>query len=177
MATLAGLAPEVWASDISTIMAKMTQRGFITLPLLGWAAIGAGVVIVGLSVALKVQGARLEAANERLEAIKLAGEIAQKEADRVAKADKERKDKSDAENKRSITMLRRDNERLRQSANSSSLPAPSTDSGSPDRIAFDRAELDAAIRGFTAGVSDVITKGAEAVVNLDTAKKWAQSKP
>ena len=35
------------------------QRGF-ALPAMGWAAIAAGVVIIGLGVALKVQSARLE---------------------------------------------------------------------------------------------------------------------
>ena len=38
----------------------MRQRGFIQLPMMAWGAIAAGVVILGLGVALKVQSARLE---------------------------------------------------------------------------------------------------------------------
>lgn len=38
----------------------MRQRGFIALPAMAWAALAAGVVILGLGVALKVQSARLE---------------------------------------------------------------------------------------------------------------------
>lgn len=38
----------------------MRQAGFIQLPMLGWAAVAAGVVILGLGIALKVQSARLE---------------------------------------------------------------------------------------------------------------------
>lgn len=38
----------------------MKQRGFITLPIMGWVAVAAGVVILGLGVALKVQSARLD---------------------------------------------------------------------------------------------------------------------
>lgn len=39
-----------------------SQRGFLlpALPMMAWGAIAAGVVIVGLGVALKVQSARLE---------------------------------------------------------------------------------------------------------------------
>lgn len=36
------------------------QRGFLHLPMMAWGAIAAGVVILGLGVALKVQSARLE---------------------------------------------------------------------------------------------------------------------
>jgi hypothetical protein len=39
----------------------MNQRGFIQLPLMAWAAIGAAVAIGSLSLALWVQTNRLEA--------------------------------------------------------------------------------------------------------------------
>lgn len=38
----------------------MKQRGFIQLSMMGWAAIAAGVVILGLGMALTVQSARLD---------------------------------------------------------------------------------------------------------------------
>ena len=47
----------------------MTQRGFLLAgPVLLYSAIAAGALIVGLSVALKVQSARLDAAKANLEA-------------------------------------------------------------------------------------------------------------
>ena len=154
-----------------------SSSGFLSLGIMGYAALAAGVVILGLSVALKVQSARLVAANERLDAIKLAGQIAQAAADKQAKEDKERKAKSDAQNNRAIAALRLDNDRLRKSANSSSLPAADPATGSPDRIAFDRGQLDQAIRDFTGRTAEIVAEGAEAIVNLDSAKQWAQTKP
>lgn len=53
----------------------MTQRGFISLSLMGWAAVAAGVVIVGLSVALKIQSSRLDAAQQK--SIALEQQVAQ----------------------------------------------------------------------------------------------------
>ena len=44
----------------------MTQRGFIALPLMWWAAIGAGAVILCLGVAVKVQTARVGALHKEL---------------------------------------------------------------------------------------------------------------
>ena len=46
----------------------MNQHGFLLAGPMLYAAIGAGVVIVGLSVALKVQSSRLAAAQENLAA-------------------------------------------------------------------------------------------------------------
>ncbi len=47
------------------------QSGFIQFPLMAWGAIGAGVIILGLGLALKVQSARLEAAQAELSACKI----------------------------------------------------------------------------------------------------------
>lgn len=44
------------------------QGGFVTLPLMGWLAVAAGAAILALSVALKVQSSRLDAAKADLEA-------------------------------------------------------------------------------------------------------------
>ena len=44
----------------------MTQRGFIALPLMWWGAIAAGAVILGLSIAVKVQTARFDASQQEL---------------------------------------------------------------------------------------------------------------
>jgi len=44
------------------LMFHVKQSGFINLSIMGWAAVAAGVVILGLTVALKVQSSRLETA-------------------------------------------------------------------------------------------------------------------
>lgn len=49
-------------------MPNTKQYGFVALPLLGWAAIAAGGVILALGIALKVQSARLDARTADLEA-------------------------------------------------------------------------------------------------------------
>ena len=49
----------------------MRQHGFIQLPIMTWAAIAAGVVILGLTVALKVQSSRLDSCQTKVEAQKL----------------------------------------------------------------------------------------------------------
>ena len=151
----------------------MTPRGFISPTLLG--VLGVAVVIGGLGMAVKVQSARLEAANARIEGYKQAGEIALAYAKRKDAENKEKKEKTDADYKLSLAALRRDNKRLRDSADSSSLPPTSPGSPIPDRIAFDRPQLDAAIRGFTAGTAAIATEGAEAVNALNNAKEWARS--
>ena len=46
------------------------DRGFIAIPLAGYAAIAAGAVILSLGIALKVQSARLDAAKAETEACK-----------------------------------------------------------------------------------------------------------
>lgn len=137
----------------------------------------AGVLtVVGALGYAKVQTARLEAANARIEAYKQAGEIAERLAKQKDAENKAKKEKADADYKRNIAALQRDNKRLRNSANSSSLPGTSATTGQPDRITFDRAELDAAIRSFTAGTAAIATEGAEAVNALDNAKAWAKEK-
>lgn len=42
----------------------MRQRGFIQLPLIGWAAIAAALALIGMMLALKVQTSRLDAERE-----------------------------------------------------------------------------------------------------------------
>ena len=53
----------------------MSERGFIQLPLLAWGAIAAGAVILALGVSLKIQSARLEAAQEQLSACKSTNQL------------------------------------------------------------------------------------------------------
>ena len=154
---------------------SFTPNGFLLPSPTLYIALGAVVVIGGLGIAVKVQSARLEAANALVDAYKQAGKIAEEHAKQVDAENKAKKEKTDADYKRTNAALQRDNQRLRDSANSSSLPPASATTGEPNRIAFDRPELDAAIRRFTAGTAAIATEGAEAVNALDNAKAWAQS--
>lgn len=79
----------------AAIMNILTQKGFISLGLTGYLAIGAGVVILALGLAVKVQSARLDAAQQK--ALALEQQVAQWTAaakecsDATKKADEEAK--------------------------------------------------------------------------------------
>jgi len=91
--------------------------------------------------------------------------------------DRKAKENADAENKRLRDDLSAARRRLRDNRarpDSGVVPRAAAGSVSPERAAFDRAELDRALRAFTAGVEELVGEGAEAIVDLDTAKKWAQ---
>lgn len=142
------------------------------------AAFGLGAVSGG-GLAWKVQGWRLDALQDRYDgfvaATKAEGEKAAITAAATKKADEKRKEVADHENAAALTALRADNLRLRNTRTGGSyLPAAAAGAVRPDRITFDRAELESAIQRLDAGVSGVAEKGDEARVNLDTARKWAQ---
>ncbi len=124
-----------------------------------------------------VQGAHREQIKaERFEAATTAlGQAAKRHAAEITKADKLRKEKADAENKRTITSLRADVKRLRdERTRGGGLSAPAPSAESPDRICFDPAKLSGALRKFDEGILGLVEGCSEAVINLDTAKKWAQ---
>ncbi len=156
----------------------MNQRGQFTLPLLGWVAVAAGVAFVGLSIALKVQSSRLESCKTEAATfkaqVKANGEAAQKAADAKIAADKANKQRTDNE----TTKLRAANaslaRQLRDSrAASSFLPAAGSPAGRPDAITFDRAKLERAIQSLDEGVSGIVARGDQAVIDLNLSLKWA----
>lgn len=117
----------------------------------------------------QIKAAKFEAATEAFSV------AAKQHAEQVAKADKLRKEKADAENKRTINNLRADVKRLRdERTRGGGLSAPAPSAESPDRICFDPAKLSGALRKFDEGVLGLVEGCSEAVINLDTAKKWAQ---
>ena len=165
---------EIWAADVL----PMKQTGFIALPITAWMAIGASAVILGLSVAVKVQSSRLASCKAEFAAfqadVQAKGEAAQREADRINADNAKRKEKSDAERKRLIIANSELAGRLRDNAARSSLPPTTSDTGIPETACFRRADLDAAIQRFTLGVSGIVTQGDSAVTDLDLARRWAQ---
>lgn len=131
------------------------------------ASMGFGYVKGAQHEALKA--AKFEAATEAFSV------AAKQHAEQVAKADKLRKEKADAENKRTINNLRADVKRLRdERTRGGGLSAPAPSAESPDRICFDPAKLSGALRKFDEGVLGLVEGCSESVINLDTAKKWAQ---
>lgn len=157
---------------------NVRQSGFITLPFTAYIAIGASAVILGLSIAVKVQSSRLASCKAEFAAfqadVKAKGEAAKKEADRINAENARKKEKSDAERKRLLTINAGLADRLRDNAGRSSLPPTTSDTGSPETACFRRADLDAAIQRFTLGVSGIVTQGDSAVTDLDLARRWAQ---
>lgn len=159
----------------------MRQAGFIQFPVLGWAAIAAGVVIAGLGIALKVQSSRLascqsEYATFRAE-VKALGEAAIRTAKQREADDKKRKEAADAENakvRRDMAGVYDAYKRLRdQRASSGFVPAPAPGSSRPDRACFNRAELERTLGAIDAGGAGIAKEGDDARVDLDTAKRWA----
>lgn len=160
----------------------MSQRGFIQLSLIGWLAVAAGVVILVLGAAVKVQTSRLESVKNEYaqfkattEALGKAAEVAKKkqEAD-----DKEKKGKADAENaktKRDLASLYDAYRSLRdQRARSGFVPQAPSGATSAATASFDRGALDNALRGFDKGVAGLLREGDEAIADLNTAKEWAR---
>jgi hypothetical protein len=153
---------------------EMKQRGFLQLTPLLYGAIAAGAIILALSGAVWVQTARLSSANSTIAATKVIGKAAEAAAKKKEKDDKRSKEKADEQNRFDTASLRVDLERVQRSAGRSIVPLGPPGARRPDLVTFDRAELDTALRRFTAGAGDLVGEGAKATVDLNTARKWAQ---
>lgn len=147
--------------------------------LLAWIALGAFAagVITGGSTAWTVQGWRLDKEKVEhkafVEKVAAIGEQAKKDKDRIEAENKLNKEKTDANHKRTTAALRTDIARLRNNASGSGLSAPAASSGSPETTCLDRAKFDAALRRLDQGVLGIVESGSQAVIDLDSAKEWA----
>jgi hypothetical protein len=105
--------------------------------------------------------------------------LAKEAADKVDETNRQTKEKADAANaktKRDLAGLYGAYRSLRdQRRNGSLLPEAPADSTSPERITFDRKGFDSAVSGFDQGVTGLLTEGDTAIVDLNTAKVWAQN--
>lgn len=164
---------------------SMKVTGFVTIPILGYVAIAALLVISGLGVAVKVQTSRLDALRAEyaqfkggVEALGLAAKKATAEQEARDKANKE---KADAENVHTTATLRADIERLRRDrdgARSRILPQTPGGSKCPDgQACFERAELERALRDYRSAIRGLVDEGSAVTVDLDTAKRWAAKVP
>lgn len=137
------------------------------------------IALVAAGLGLTVQSARLKAEKAEHKAFvaqtAAAGKVAEAINTARIKEGKDKKEKADEKNTRDLAALRADNKRLRdERASSNYLPAVRPGARSPETITFDRADLERAIQQLATGVSELLDKGDEARVNLDTAKRWAQ---
>jgi len=160
----------------------MRSRGFIALPIWGYAAIGAALVIAGLGVALKVQTSRLDAVKAEYATFvaqtKAIGEAAEKAAKAKEEADRKRKEDADAQ----LTRSRRDLAALgdayrslrEQRARSGFLSPPAPGAADPGRACLERAELERTLERIDAVGAGIAQEGDQARIGLDSAKRWAQ---
>lgn len=170
------------------VASRSRSPGFITLPLMGWAAIAGVIVISLLTIALKVQSSRLEseqAAHQTTRAkfdafyadTKRLGLEAQKRADDQMAKDKLEKEKADAENKdlrRELDVRVAQLRDARSRAGGGIVPAAPSGSRRPDLACFDRAEYQRAYGALVTEVRGGADEGTASTVDLNTAKKWAQ---
>lgn len=148
--------------------------------------IALGISVVGNAALAKFYvGAKEDLATEKQafssfkDQVRTLGEIAAAEAKAKGAADKQRKEKADAENKVAFGKL---NARIgelrhqRDSAISGFLSATPPGSRCPDgQTCFERAEYLGAYRELVQEVRGAADEGAAVVIDLDTAKRWAQS--
>jgi hypothetical protein len=162
-------------------MKKM--RGFIMpSPLLLYGALGAALIIGGLTVALKVQTHRLAATKAEYATFvaqtKALGLVAQAKADKQNADFKLLKETVDHETKLNNDRLALAAQRLRDTnTRRSYLPQISATSKRHDLACFDRTEFDAATRDLAGEVSELVVEGEQATVDLDSAKDWIKGWP
>lgn len=136
-------------------------HGFIQLSLMGWLAVGASVVFIGMGIALKVQTARLDSVKSEYSIFKAEVKRIGEESERKAKEDEKRRN---AVYKSSLARLERDNVRLRNSTSQSVLPS----TGDTQTACFGRAELESALSVFVRGTEELIIEGDRAIAGLDS---------
>lgn len=156
----------------------MRERGFIQLSPTLWLAIGVGVLVAGLGIALKVQTARLDSCKADHAAfvamVKAEGVAAEKAARKKEAEDVALKEKTDAAHKAAVAALNADVARLRnQRPVSRIVPSAPADSRDPSLACFDRAELAAAIGRFVTDARGIADEGAAEALALQSAREWA----
>ena len=155
------------------------SAGFMEIPLIGYAALAAALVMGLTGLWAYVEKQRYEALKQEYEQFKggveALGQAAKKKADQDAAADKARQEKTDADHKRIHDADAATIARLRARHPSSSFvpPAPAA-SSRPELACFDRADYSRADGVFTEGARRLADEGAAATLDLNSAKAWAQ---
>lgn len=128
----------------------------------------------GLKMKSERDAARVEYADYR----KTIAEGAVKAAEAALKktiADQRKRDEADAENLRLQRDLAAATRRLRDArATGSLVPAAASCPERPASACFNRDALERALRDFDAGIQGLVDEGGRAVIDLDTARRWAE---
>jgi hypothetical protein len=155
----------------------LSNRGFISLPLSGYIALGAAAIIAVVSAYAYIQTNRLEACKQEHAAfvaqVKAAGDAAKVKADAENKLNLERKKRNEAE-LRKLRLANAEFKRLRDNAPSRRLPEAPADSRNPELSCFDRTELERAYGELVKGLRGLADEGTESTLALDSVKRWAQ---
>jgi len=157
----------------------VNQRGFIQLPMMGWAAVAAAAVIGALSFALKIQSDRLEACKiahvQFVAGVKALGDAAAAKAKAEVERQAQLLKEAEVESAKHQSDLAAANKRLRDDrrARGSAVPPAPESSPKPHLACFDRTLLEQALRRLDAGVSDLVEEGATYTLRLRLARNWA----
>jgi len=162
---------------MSWILGKVLNNPSLIL----WIAMASFVIgiVSGGSAAWTIQGWRIDAVQSKFDGFvsttKALGDAAKIAADKAIAEDKLKKEKADHENATTVANLRAANKRLRDANSSISfLPTASAGSINPQRYCFDRSKLELSLQQLDAGVQGIVEEGDVAVINLNTAKQWAE---
>lgn len=151
-----------------------------------WRAVAALVIVLALAGCIetlrlerdhaysKEAAAKAELATFKAE-VKVLGEKAKADALAAEAADKDRKEKADAEHETTIAALNARVASLRNARSGRSILPPTA--SCPERPAaacLDRAILERALRTLDQDVQGLVDEGSRAVIDLNTAKRWAQ---
>jgi hypothetical protein len=161
---------------ILTLIANLLNKNLFWLCL---AAFLGGMSFGGMGAWL-IQDVRLEALETKyhdfVTAVKENAENQKKKNDLTKAQDQRRQQDADNGYQTNIAILHADIKRLQDARDGRSfLPAAPAGSKNINRACFNRAEFERAIQQLTVGVQGVVTKGDDAVVGLNTGKRWAQS--
>lgn len=142
-----------------------------------WTYVAAAFIALGIYAGilkLELGSVRTEYAEFKTKVV-TAAVAAAEQALKKTIADEQDKEKSDAENSKTTRDLRAAIERLRRARpDGGFVPPAAPGAASPERAAFDRAELERAIRSLDSGVQGLVDEGSKAVTDLNTAKEWAR---
>lgn len=152
-----------------------------------WRVIGTAVLV--LAVAAYIVTLRLERDHYRNEFVEeraaflefkdetmALAEKARKAAAATEAADKNRKEAADAENAAALDTLAGSIKRLRDErdrARRGLLSTAAAGAGDPDTVCFDRPLVERAYGELVTRLRDLADEGSKAVMDLDTAKRWA----
>ena len=153
------------------------QKGFISLSLTGYIALGLGSIILIMGMLLKFQSSRIESCQKehaefvaRVEAL---GLEAQKQKLAQEARDKLNKQKADNELKKLRSANADLSKRMRSDTNRSFLSREASPAGKPETACFKPDELDRAIQSFASRTAELIELGQNAVTDLQVSRDWA----